>query len=179
MEDLHVNSESKREKKRKGTKRQATQVKESSSTIVHRQGHGQSTLSPSALQFNPAQLISFETSTRRKRRRETAKPQASEHPFPTEYGDHFETPLQAYRDIEGALALVAKQLGKKRKHLRIWDPYVSILRIRVCSRLDDSHEIITEPSLGFLCYSAIRLHTFRSLSDTSRLPSIKVNTVIV
>ncbi|CAM9708250.1 unnamed protein product [Ectocarpus sp. 13 AM-2016] len=45
------------------------------------------------------------------------------HPFPTEYGDHFETPLQAYRDIEGALALLAKLLDKKRKHLRIWDPY--------------------------------------------------------
>lgn len=49
----------------------------------------------------------------------------SKHPFPTEYGDHFETPLQAYRDVEGALALLAKRLGKKRKHLRIWDPYVS------------------------------------------------------
>lgn len=47
------------------------------------------------------------------------------HPFPTEYGDHFETPLQAYRDIEGALSVLAKLLGKKRKHLRIWDPYVS------------------------------------------------------
>lgn len=47
------------------------------------------------------------------------------HPFPTEYGDHFETPLQAYRDIEGALTLLSKLLGKKRKHLRIWDPYVS------------------------------------------------------
>lgn len=47
------------------------------------------------------------------------------HPFPTEYGDHFETPLQAYRDIEGSLALLSKLLGKKRKHLRIWDPYVS------------------------------------------------------
>lgn len=47
------------------------------------------------------------------------------HPFPTEYGDHFETPLQAYRDVEGALALLAKLLGKKRQHLRIWDPYVS------------------------------------------------------
>lgn len=47
------------------------------------------------------------------------------HPFPTEYGDHFETPLQAYRDIEGALSLLSKLLGKKRKHLRIWDPYVS------------------------------------------------------
>lgn len=47
------------------------------------------------------------------------------HPFPTEYGDHFETPLQAYRDIEGPLALLSKLLGKKRKHLRIWDPYVS------------------------------------------------------
>lgn len=46
------------------------------------------------------------------------------HPFPTEYGDHFETPLQAYRDIEGPLALLSKLLGKKRKHLRIWDPYV-------------------------------------------------------
>lgn len=49
------------------------------------------------------------------------------HPFPTEYGDHFETPLQAYRDIEGALTLLSKLLGKKKKHLRIWDPYVSPL----------------------------------------------------
>lgn len=49
----------------------------------------------------------------------------SKHPFPTEYSDHFETPLQAYRDIEGPLALLSKLLGKKRKHLQIWDPYVS------------------------------------------------------
>lgn len=47
-----------------------------------------------------------------------------QHPFPTDYCDHFETPLQAYRDVEGALAALAKQLGKKRQHLRIWDPYV-------------------------------------------------------
>lgn len=53
------------------------------------------------------------------------------HPFPTEYGDHFETPLQAYRDVQGALGLLAKLLGKKRKHLRIWDPYVSETRTRV------------------------------------------------
>ncbi len=53
------------------------------------------------------------------------KGEAHHHPFPTEYGDHFETPLQAYRDIDGALGLLAKILGKKRKHLRIWDPYVS------------------------------------------------------
>lgn len=50
---------------------------------------------------------------------------SNKHPFPTEYGDHFETPLRAYQDIEGALSLLAKRLGKKRKHLRIWDPYVS------------------------------------------------------
>lgn len=65
---------------------------------------------------------------RKKRRREDAPAVEStspHHPFPTEYGDHFETPLQAYRDIEGALALLSKLLGKKRKHLRIWDPYVS------------------------------------------------------
>ncbi|CAM9521565.1 unnamed protein product, partial [Discosporangium mesarthrocarpum] len=45
------------------------------------------------------------------------------HPFPTEYGDHFETPLQAYRDVEGILSLLAKRLGRQRKTLRIWDPY--------------------------------------------------------
>lgn len=49
------------------------------------------------------------------------------HPFPTEYGDHFETPLQAYRDVEGALAVLSKLLSKKKKHLRIWDPYVSLI----------------------------------------------------
>lgn len=31
---------------------------------------------------------------------------------------------QAYRDVEGILASLAKLLGKKRQHLRIWDPYV-------------------------------------------------------
>ncbi|CAM9367076.1 unnamed protein product [Scytosiphon promiscuus] len=59
-----------------------------------------------------------------KRPRENVQRDVSKHhPFPTEYGDHFETPLQAYRDIEGALGLLSKLLGKKRKHLRIWDPY--------------------------------------------------------
>lgn len=65
----------------------------------------------------------------KKRRREDevggAQNSSPNHPFPTEYGDHFETPLQAYQDVEGALGLVAKLLGKKKKHLRIWDPYVS------------------------------------------------------
>ncbi|CAM9747599.1 unnamed protein product, partial [Hapterophycus canaliculatus] len=65
--------------------------------------------------------VSFEEE---KRPREKFQSRVSaHHPFPTEYGDHFETPLQAYRDIEGALGLLSKFLGKKRKHLRIWDPY--------------------------------------------------------
>lgn len=62
-----------------------------------------------------------------RQREHVASGVSNHHPFPTEYGDHFETPLQAYRDIEGALGLLSKLLGKKRKHLRIWDPYVSAL----------------------------------------------------
>lgn len=58
-----------------------------------------------------------------------------QHPFPADYCDHFETPLQAYRDVEGALAFLAQMLGKKRKHLRIWDPYVSV----VCCRKSCCH----------------------------------------
>ncbi|CAM9263308.1 unnamed protein product [Choristocarpus tenellus] len=45
------------------------------------------------------------------------------HPFPTEYGDHFETPMQAYQDVAGILSILAKRLGRRRKTLRIWDPY--------------------------------------------------------
>lgn len=66
-----------------------------------------------------------ESETPGKGKKRSRNGEAHHHPFPTEYGDHFETPLQAYRDIDGALGLLAKVLGKKRKHLRIWDPYVS------------------------------------------------------
>lgn len=74
----------------------------------------------------------------RKRARQTVATDTPKHPFPTEYGDHFETPLQAYRDVEGALSSLAKRLGKKRKHLKIWDPYVSVEAWNchdLCSRL--------------------------------------------
>lgn len=34
--------------------------------------------------------------------------------------------MKAYRDVEMVLTMLAKRLGKKKKHLRIWDPYVSM-----------------------------------------------------
>ena len=45
------------------------------------------------------------------------------HPFPTDPGDHCETPLQAYRDIEPVLAALANALGKTKATLRILDPF--------------------------------------------------------
>ncbi|CAM9404559.1 unnamed protein product, partial [Phaeothamnion confervicola] len=45
------------------------------------------------------------------------------HPFPTDYCDHFETPLRAYRDAEPVLVGLAAALGKARAELQIWDPF--------------------------------------------------------
>jgi hypothetical protein len=56
------------------------------------------------------------------KKRKRADP-ITEHPFPTDYCDHFETPLRAYQDIEAVLAALAKKLSKSRAQLRIWDPY--------------------------------------------------------
>jgi len=45
------------------------------------------------------------------------------HPFETEYGDHFETPLVAYRHLKPVLEAVARELGKTPGDLRIYDPF--------------------------------------------------------
>ena len=45
------------------------------------------------------------------------------YPFETDYNDHFETSLAAYRDIAPILDLYAQRLGKTRSQLRIYDPY--------------------------------------------------------
>jgi hypothetical protein len=45
------------------------------------------------------------------------------HPFPTDPGDHCETPLQAYKDVEPVLVALAKALGKTKATLRILDPF--------------------------------------------------------
>jgi hypothetical protein len=47
----------------------------------------------------------------------------SEWPFPTDFGDHFETPLEAYRDVKPVLKRAAKALAKSSSELRIYDPY--------------------------------------------------------
>jgi hypothetical protein len=44
------------------------------------------------------------------------------YPFPTEYGDHFETPLVAYKHLEPFLYCLAKRHGGK-EGMRIYDPY--------------------------------------------------------
>jgi len=51
------------------------------------------------------------------------KPAGMQHPFITDYNDHFETSLDAYKDIAPLLDLYAAKLGKSRATLRIYDPY--------------------------------------------------------
>ena len=46
-----------------------------------------------------------------------------QHPFPTEYGDHFETPRSAYAHLAPALGLLAALLGKTQATIRIYDPF--------------------------------------------------------
>ena len=45
------------------------------------------------------------------------------YPFPVEYGDHFETPLEAYKDVAPVLSAVAKRLRKPTNTLAVYDPY--------------------------------------------------------
>ena len=47
----------------------------------------------------------------------------AEWPFPTEYGDHYETPKRAYRDVKPLLLDVAADLSVKKAKLRLYDPY--------------------------------------------------------
>jgi len=49
--------------------------------------------------------------------------QVGQHPFATEYGDHFETPREAYAHLAPALAFLAARLGKTPASLRIYDPF--------------------------------------------------------
>jgi len=49
--------------------------------------------------------------------------QVGSHPFVTEYGDHFETPLEAYAHIAPALILLAEKLEVPMAQLRIYDPF--------------------------------------------------------
>eukprot|EP00960_Hanusia_phi_P065977 766272-Hanusia_phi.AAC.4 len=45
------------------------------------------------------------------------------HPFPTEYGDHFETSKVAIHDISPLLEQFAKLCGKQKSSLAVYDPY--------------------------------------------------------
>jgi hypothetical protein len=45
------------------------------------------------------------------------------HPFAADPGDHCETPLQAYKDIDPVLAAIARALGKSKAELQIFDPF--------------------------------------------------------
>jgi len=49
--------------------------------------------------------------------------QVGSHPFLTEYGDHFETPLEAYAHVAPALMLLAEKLKVPIAKLRIYDPF--------------------------------------------------------
>lgn len=59
----------------------------------------------------------------RKRQRKGAGGSGEALAFSSDFLDHFETPLAAYRDIEEALDAVARGLGKSRASLRVYDPY--------------------------------------------------------
>ena len=56
----------------------------------------------------------------KKKRQSAAK--SSWH-FPVDYNDHFETPFEAYLDIDNTLQLISQSLGKEKKDLIIYDPY--------------------------------------------------------
>jgi hypothetical protein len=43
--------------------------------------------------------------------------------FKVDYCDHFETSLEAYKDIKEILSHLAKSLNKKNEDLIIYDPY--------------------------------------------------------
>lgn len=44
--------------------------------------------------------------------------------FPdTEFGDHYETPANAFKHLDDIMKHAAKRLGKSRKHLCCYDPY--------------------------------------------------------
>ena len=48
---------------------------------------------------------------------------AVQHAFEADPDDHCETSPEAYADVAAVLAWYAERLGKKKKSLRIWDPY--------------------------------------------------------
>jgi len=53
------------------------------------------------------------------------KTQASlpSYPFPTDYADHFESPLRAYEDLEPFLQWLRRALRREKTSLHIYDPY--------------------------------------------------------
>ena len=59
----------------------------------------------------------------RKRKRLQSNSLASNYPFQTEYGDHFETSDIAFRDIVPVLTAISDILGKPAGNLEVYDPY--------------------------------------------------------
>lgn len=43
--------------------------------------------------------------------------------FPVDYNDHFETPLQAYEDLNFIIELLTNDIGKEKRDVCIYDPY--------------------------------------------------------
>ncbi|KAJ8608242.1 hypothetical protein CTAYLR_009484 [Chrysophaeum taylorii] len=60
---------------------------------------------------------------KRKRSSETAIELSARYPFPTTYGDHFETPRRAYADLAGVLRCAAVERGVSPAAFRIYDPF--------------------------------------------------------
>mmetsp|Transcript_38414 Transcript_38414/g.62442 ORF Transcript_38414/g.62442 Transcript_38414/m.62442 type:complete len:409 (+) Transcript_38414:107-1333(+) len=86
-----------------------------------------------------------------------AQLRAPEHPFPTASDDHCETAPEAYAHIAPILKLIARELGKELKDLRIYDPYFcdgAVVRnlgklgfSNVYNKCEDFYEMERDPPL--------------------------------
>jgi len=86
-------------------------MKASTSPAVAGKGAAPSNKRDAATQGKPAALPA------------NKKTKSSKWPFPTDYLDHFETSLDAIKDIEPMLVRLAHALGKSKAQLVVYDPY--------------------------------------------------------
>ena len=72
-------------------------------------------------QFKSSHFSSFDMKDKNKKKLQSVS-KSSWH-FPVDYNDHFETPFEAYEDIDNILQNISQSLGKEKKDLIIYDPY--------------------------------------------------------
>lgn len=153
-----------KDKKKKTIRKKASEESASSQQQEHAEQQQQPPLKKKKKRKRPSSSSASSSSTPLL---STATPAVSvsptttlpKYPYPTDFCDHFETPFQAYQDLEPVLFSLARALGKAKHSLRIYDPYyckgavverlasLGFAKENVINRMQDFYKDIREKRL--------------------------------